>query len=142
MISYLSTQLWVHDQDVALDFYTRKLGFVVRMDVTLPEMGGFRWLTVGPEHQPEISVVLMPIPGEPIMDDATRAKVEDLMGKGFAGTLFLTTEDLEAEYAALTARGVEFVEKPTDEPWGSDSSFRDPSGNHIRLTTPRPLPQP
>ncbi|WP_194922290.1 VOC family protein [Catenulispora rubra] len=142
MISYLSTQLWVHDQDVALDFYTRKLGFVVRMDVTLPEMGGFRWLTVGPEHQPEISVVLMPIPGEPLMDDATRAEVEDLMAKGFAGTLFLTTEDLDAEYAALTAHGVEFVEKPTDEPWGRDSSFRDPSGNHIRLTTPREIPQP
>jgi uncharacterized glyoxalase superfamily protein PhnB len=139
MISFTSTQLWVHDQDAALEFYTRKLGFVVRMDVTVPEMG-FRWLTVGPEHQPEISVVLMPIPGEPLMDDATRAKVEDLMSKGFAGTLFLTTEDLDAEYAALTERGVEFVEKPFDEPYGRDSSFRDPSGNHIRLTTLRPMP--
>jgi uncharacterized glyoxalase superfamily protein PhnB len=139
MISFASTQLWVHDQDAALDFYTNKLGFVVRMDVTMPEMGGFRWLTVGPEKQPEISVVLMLIPGEPIMDEATRAKVEDLMGKGFAGFLFLATEDVDAEYAALTERGVEFVEKPTDEPYGRDSSFRDPSGNHIRLMTPREM---
>jgi uncharacterized glyoxalase superfamily protein PhnB len=140
MISFASTQLWVHDQDAALDFYTRKLGFVVRMDITMPEMGGFRWLTVGPPAQPEISVVLMTIPGEPLMDGATRAQVEDLMGKGFAGFLFLTTEDVDAEYAALTERGVEFVEKPADEPYGRDSSFRDPSGNHIRLMTPRAMP--
>ncbi|NUR25840.1 MAG: VOC family protein [Catenulispora sp.] len=139
MISFSSTQLWVHDQDQALDFYTGKLGMVVRADVTMPEMGGFRWLTVGPEHQPDISIVLMQIPGEPLMDDATRAKVEDLMSKGFAGTLFLTTEDVDAAYAELTAKGVEFVEKPYDEPYGRDSSLRDPSGNHIRLTKPYPL---
>jgi len=136
MISYNSTQLWVHDQDVALDFYTNKLGMVVRSDVSPPEMGGFRWLSVGPEHQPDISIVLMKIPGEPVMDEATRVKVEELMGKGFAGFLFLTTEDLDATYAELTARGIEFVEKPSDEPYGRDSSFRDPSGNHIRLMTP------
>src|SRR5690242_6492863 len=127
MISFSSTQLWVHDQDQALDFYTNKLGMVVRADVTMPEMGDFRWLTVGPEHQPDISIVLMLLPGEPLMDDATRAKVEVLMAKGFAGTLFLTTEDVDAAYDELTARGVEFVEKPTDEPYGRDSSFRDPS---------------
>ena len=139
MISFNSTQLWVHDQDVALDFYTNKLGFVVRMDITVPEMGNFRWLTVGPEHQPEVSIVLMKIQGEPLMDDATRAKVEELTGKGLAGTVFLTTEDVDADYAALVARGVEFIDKPTDELYGRDSSFRDPSGNHIRMMTPREM---
>ncbi|NUP48703.1 MAG: VOC family protein [Catenulispora sp.] len=136
MISFNSTQIWVHDQDEALAFYTGKLGMVVRADVTLPEMGGFRWLSVGPEHQPDISIVLMKIPGEPIMDEATQAAVADLMGKGFAGFIFLTTDDVDATYAELTAKGVEFVEKPTDEPYGRDSSFRDPSGNHIRLMKP------
>src|ERR1051326_5446609 len=131
MISFSSTQLWVHDQETALDFYTRKLGWVVQSDITMPELGDFRWLAVGPGHQPDISVVLMKIPGEPIMDDATKAKVEELTGKGFAAPLFLTTEDVDADSAALTERGVEFVEKPSDEPYGRDSSFRDPSGNHI-----------
>ncbi|NUR62594.1 MAG: VOC family protein [Catenulispora sp.] len=136
MISFSSTQIWVHDQDEALDFYTTKLGMVVRSDVTLPEMGGFRWLSVGPEHQPDFSIVLMKIQGEPVMDDATKVKVEELMGKGLAGFVFLTTDDVDAAYAELTAKGVEFVEKPTDEPYGRDSSFRDPSGNHIRLMKP------
>jgi catechol 2,3-dioxygenase-like lactoylglutathione lyase family enzyme len=139
MISFSSTQIWVHDQDAALEFYTRKLGMVVRVDVTMPEMGGFRWLTVGPEQQPDISIVLMRIQGAPMMDDVTRAKVEELMGKGLAGFIFLTTDDVDAAYAELTAKGVEFVEKPSDEPYGRDSSFRDPSGNHIRLMTPRPM---
>ena len=112
----------------------------VHADVSLPEMGGFRWLSVGPVGQLDMSIVLMPIPGEPIMDEATRAKVEDLMSKGFAGTVFLTTDDVDATYAELTRRGVEFVEKPNDEPWGRDSSFRDPSGNHIRLSQLRPMP--
>ncbi|GAA2045927.1 VOC family protein [Catenulispora yoronensis] len=139
MISFNSTQVWVHDQDVALDFYTRVLGMVVRVDVTMPEMNNFRWLTVGPEHQPDIAIVLMKIPGEPIMDEATHAKVEELMGKGHAGFLFFTTDDVDAAYAELSAKGVDFVEKPTDEPYGRDSSFRDPSGNHIRLMTPRQM---
>lgn len=139
MISFSSTQLWVHDQDAALDFYTNKLGFVVRSDITVAEMGNFRWLSVGPAHQPDVSIVLMKIAGEPIMDEATRAKVEELTGKGFAGTVFLVTEDVDADYARLVERGVEFIEKPSDEMYGRDSSFRDPSGNHIRLMTPKEM---
>ena len=102
-------------------------------------MGNFRWLSVGPAHQPDVSIVLMKIVGEPVMDEATRAKVEELTGKGFAGTVFLTTEDVDADYAALVERGVEFIEKPSDELYGRDSSFRDPSGNPIRLMTPRDM---
>ena len=134
MIKIATTQLWVHDQDEALEFYTKKLGMEVRADVTLPEMGNFRWLTVGPANQAEIAIVLMAIPGAPVMDDATAAQVRELMGKGFAGTVFLTTDDCHAAYEELSARGVEFVETPEQRPYGIDAGFRDPSGNHFRLT--------
>jgi uncharacterized glyoxalase superfamily protein PhnB len=134
MIRIATAQIWVHDQDAALDFYTRKLGMEVRSDVTLPEMGNFRWLTVGPAGQPDISIVLMAIPGAPVMDAETAEQVRTLMAKGFAGTVFLTTDDCQASYEELTARGVEFNEPPEERPYGIDSGFRDPSGNSIRLT--------
>jgi uncharacterized glyoxalase superfamily protein PhnB len=133
MFKLSTTQLWVHDQDEALAFYTQKLGMEVRSDVTVPEMGNFRWLTVGPVGQDDVAISLMAIPGPPVMDDATAEQVRDLMAKGFAGTIFLTTEDCQAEYEELSARGVEFIEKPEERPYGLDTAFRDPSGNHIRL---------
>ena len=139
MIKLSNTQLWVHDQDEALAFYTGKLGFEVRTDVTLPEMGNFRWLTVGPPAQPDIAIVLCAIPGPPMMDPETADQVRTLMAKGYAGTVFLTTEDCHAAYDELKGRGVEFVEQPEERPYGIDSSFRDPSGNHIRLTQVREL---
>jgi catechol 2,3-dioxygenase-like lactoylglutathione lyase family enzyme len=105
MIKLSTVQLWVNDQDEALDFYTRKLGMELRHDVTLPEMGNFRWLTVGPPNQPDIAIVLMAIPGPPVMDAETAAQVRTLMAKGFAGTVFLTTENVYADYDALKSRG-------------------------------------
>ena len=128
------SQLWVHDQDEALDFWTDKVGLEIRSDVTVAEMGDFRWLTVGPAGQPDVSIVLMAIPGPPLMDDATTAQVRELMGKGFAGTVFLGTDDCQASYEELSARGVEFIDPPMQMPYGIDSSFRDPSGNSVRLT--------
>jgi predicted enzyme related to lactoylglutathione lyase len=137
MIKITTAQVWVHDQDEALAFYTEKLGFEVRMDATLPEMGDFRWLTVGPVGQPDVSIVLMAIPGAPVMDEQTAAQVRTLMAKGFAGTVFFTTDDCQASYEELKARGVEFVEAPEERPYGIDAGFRDPSGNHFRLTQVR-----
>jgi len=134
MIRLANAQLWVHDQDEALAFYTGKLGWEVRADVTLAEMGNFRWLAVGPAGQPDVSVVLMAIPGPPVMDAETSEQVRTLMAKGFAGTIFLTTEDAHASYEELKGRGVEFTEPPEERPYGIDSGFRDPSGNSIRLT--------
>lgn len=134
-----TTQLWVHDQDAALAFYTGKLGMEVRADVTMPEMGNFRWLTVGPPTQPEISIVLMPIPGPPVMDAETAEQVRSLMAKGFAGTVFFTTDDVYADYEELRRRGVEFTEEPEERPYGIDSGFRDPSGNAFRLTQVREM---
>ena len=139
MIKINSAQLWVNDQDEALDFYTNKVGMEVRTDVTLPELGNFRWLTVGPAAQPDVAIVLMPIPGPPVMDPETQEQVRSLMAKGFAGTVFLTTEDCRASYEELKGRGVEFVEEPEERPYGIDSGFRDPSGNHLRLTQVREL---
>src|SRR6185503_20898984 len=108
MLKIATTQLWVHDQDEALAFYTDKLGMEVREDVTMPEMGNFRWLTVSPTGQQDIAIVLMAVPGAPVMDDDTAEEVRSLMAKGFAGTVFLITDDVRTEYETLKARGVEF----------------------------------
>lgn len=129
-----NAQLWVHDQDEALAFYTEKVGMEVRADVTLPEMGDFRWLTVSPAGQEDVSIALMLVPGPPVMDEGTADQVRDLMAKGCAGTVFLMTDDCRADFEELSARGVEFVEPPEERPYGIDSGFRDPSGNHLRLT--------
>ena len=112
MIRISTAQVWVHDQDEALAFYTKQLGMEVREDVTLPEMGDFRWLTVGPPGQEDVAIVLMAIPGPPMMDEATTQQVRDLMAKGFAGTVFLTTDDCQRDYEVLEGRGVEFTELP------------------------------
>lgn len=130
-----SAHLWVHDQQAALDFWTSKVGMEVRQDVSLPDVNGmFRWLTVGPPGQDDVSIVLMAVPGPPVMDEATRQQVLDLTAKGFAGTVFLTTDDCQRSYEELSARGVEFTETPHEMPYGIDSGFRDPSGNSVRLT--------
>ena len=140
MIKIAAAQLWVHDQDEALAFYTQRLGWEVRTDVTLAEMGNFRWLTVAPAGQEEIAVVLMAIPGPPVFEPETSEQVRQLMAKGTAGTVFLTTDDCRASYEELKGRGVEFVDLPEERPYGIDASFRDPSGNHIRLTQELPVP--
>jgi len=137
MIRIANAQLWVHDQEEALAFYTEKVGMEVRADVTLSEMGDFRWLTVGPPGQEDVSIVLMAIPQAPVMDEETAEQVRTLMAKGFAGTVFLTTDDCQASYEELRERGVEFSEAPEERPYGIDSGFRDPSGNSIRLTEVR-----
>src|SRR3979409_1957505 len=126
MIKIANAQLWVHDQDEALAFYTKKLGMEVRADVTLAELGDFRWLTVGPVGQPDFAIVLMAIPGQPVMDAETSKEVRNLMAKGFTGTVFLTTDDIQASYEELKANGVEFTEQPEERPYGIDSGFRDP----------------
>jgi predicted enzyme related to lactoylglutathione lyase len=139
MIAIANAQLWVHDQDEALAFYTDKLGWEVRADVTLAEMGNFRWLSVAPPGQPDFAVVLMAIPGAPVMDAETADQVSTLVAKGFAGTVFLTTDDCRASYEELKARGVEFSETPEERPYGIDAGFRDPSGNSLRLTQVREM---
>jgi catechol 2,3-dioxygenase-like lactoylglutathione lyase family enzyme len=127
-----TVSLWVHDQDEALAFYTEKLGLETRSDVSLAELGDFRWLTVGVPGQ-DLDVALMAIPGAPVFDDETAGQVRTLMGKGAAGTLFLATDDCRRDYEELKGRGVEFSEEPSDRPYGVDAALNDPSGNSIRL---------
>jgi uncharacterized glyoxalase superfamily protein PhnB len=134
-ITVANAHLWVKDQDEALEFWTKKVGFEVRQDITMEELGGFRWLSVGAPGQ-EISIALLTVPGPPVMDEETKKQVEELMAKGNAGTVFLTSDDVQASYEELKANGVEFTEAPTEQPYGLDSEFRDPSGNKFRLGKP------
>ncbi len=139
MLTLSTTQLWVHDQDEALAFWTDKVGLEVKEDVTVAELGNFRWLTVGPKGQDGCAIVLMAIPGPPVMDEATRAQVREVTSKGFAGAMFFTTDDAFAMYDALVAQGVEVTDKPTEQPYGIDFGFRDPSGNTVRVTQRTPM---
>jgi catechol 2,3-dioxygenase-like lactoylglutathione lyase family enzyme len=125
--------VWVHDQDEALAFYTEKLGMELRDDVTVAEMGNFRWLTVGLPGQSDVALTLMAVPGPPVFDAETRAQLMALVAKGAAGGLFISTDDCQASYEELKGRGVEFQEEPKQQPYGIDAAFRDPSGNNIRL---------
>ena len=139
-VTIAHVNVWVHDQDEALDFYTRKLGFEVRADVTIAEMGNFRWLAVGPVGQPEVSLVLMAIPGQPVFEEDTREKLTELMGRGALGAIFFTTDDCRATIEQYRDRGVDITEDPSERPYGIDAGIRDPSGNEIRVTQALPVP--
>jgi len=130
--------VWVHDQDEALEFYTKTLGFELREDVTVPEMGNFRWLTVGVPGQ-DVALVLMAVPGPPVFDEETRKQIQTLMAKGAATGLFFSTDDCQATFEELKGRGVEFTQEPTEQPYGIDAGFRDPSGNHYRMAQRSPM---
>jgi catechol 2,3-dioxygenase-like lactoylglutathione lyase family enzyme len=132
--SLTNVNVWVHDQDEALAFYTEKLGLELRSDVTVPEMGNFRWLTVGVPGQEDVAIVLMAVPGPPVFEEETSSKLKDLVAKGAAGGLFFETDDVDGTFKELRDRGVEFSQEPTDQPYGRDAGFRDPSGNQIRMT--------
>jgi catechol 2,3-dioxygenase-like lactoylglutathione lyase family enzyme len=133
MITQLTnTGVWVHDQDEALAFYTDKLGLEVREDVTVPEMGNFRWLSVGVPGQ-EVSITLLEIPGPPVFDAETQAALKTLLAKGVLSGLFFSTDDIQSTYEDLKGRGVEFSQEPTEQPYGIDAGFRDVSGNQMRV---------
>jgi catechol 2,3-dioxygenase-like lactoylglutathione lyase family enzyme len=134
MLKQLTTvNQWVDDQDEALAFYTEKLGLEVRADVTVPEMNNFRWLTVGVPGQDDVAIALLPVPGPPVFDAETEAAIRLLVAKGAAGGLFFSTDDCQGTYEELAGRGVEFSQPPTEQPYGIDAGFRDPSGNQMRL---------
>jgi predicted enzyme related to lactoylglutathione lyase len=139
-VTIAHVNVWVHDQDEALEFYTRKLGFEVRADVTVGEMDNFRWVTVGPVGQPDIACVLMAIPGPPVFEPDTQEQLTTLMGRGALGAVFLSTDDCRETIEQFRERGVEIVEEPSERPYGIDAGIRDPSGNHIRVTQAQPIP--
>ena len=132
-----AVNVWTQDQDEALAFYTDKLGMEVRDDVTVPEMGNFRWVTVGPPGQPDVALALLAIPGPPVFDADTAQQVKTVVAKGAAGGLFFSTDDCQATYEEFRSRGVEFSDEPSQRPYGIDAAFRDPSGNQIRIIEAR-----
>jgi len=128
MITKLShATVYVLDQDEAKAFYTEKLGFTVRNDVS---MDGFRWLTVGPESQPDVEIILMPAGSNPQSGEQMRA----LVSKGALGPGVLATDDCHQTYKELSAKGVEFIQEPADRPYGIEAVLRDNSGNWFSLT--------
>jgi catechol 2,3-dioxygenase-like lactoylglutathione lyase family enzyme len=134
MIKQLShVGVWVHDQDEALAFYTEKLGLELREDVTVPEMGNFRWLSVGVPGQ-DVAITLLEVPGPPVFDEETAAKLKEMVAKGAAGSgLFFQADDIKSTFEDMRNRGVEFSQEPTEQPYGIDAGFRDPSGNNMRM---------
>ncbi len=100
-------------------------------------MGNFRWLSVGAPGQPDVAITLMAVPGAPVFDEDTRKQIHALLAKRAAGGLFFSTDDCRASYEDLTRRGVEFVQEPTEQPYGIDAGFRDPSGNQFRMAQPK-----
>ena len=140
MIRIANAQIWVHDQDEALAFYTEKVGMEVKSDVSLPELGNFRWLTVAPPGQQDVAIVLMSIPS--MFEAETIELIQQTMNRGVAGGVFLTTEDIQADFKRMKAAGVEFTEEPEERPYGIDCGFRDPFGNSLRLSQLNDLAQP
>jgi catechol 2,3-dioxygenase-like lactoylglutathione lyase family enzyme len=131
MITRLShASVWVLDQDSAKAFYTEKLGFEVRNDT---ELDGLRWLTVGPKSQPEVEMILA-YPAPPMFDGETGATIRGLVAKGSLGAGVLATDDCQATYEELEAKGVEFIQEPAERPYGIEAIFRDDSGNWFSLT--------
>jgi len=140
MMKIATAQIWVTDQQQALEFYTQKVGMEVRVDVTVPELGNFRWLTVAPPGQEDVAIVLMAIP--PMFEADTIELIQATMNRGVAGGVFLTTDDIQADFERMKAAGVEFVEEPEERPYGIDCGFRDPFGNHLRLSQLNDLARP
>ena len=125
--------VYVLDQEEALTFYCGKLGFEITSDV---DLGFMRWLTIALPSEPGRQIMLE-VPGPPFADDDTAAQLRDLMTKGALGAAaILTTDDCRATHEELRAKGVEFTEEPTEQPYGIDCALRDPFGNHVRITQP------
>jgi catechol 2,3-dioxygenase-like lactoylglutathione lyase family enzyme len=130
MITRLThSTVWVLDQDAALEFYTRALGFEVRTDAS---MDTFRWLTVGPPEQPDFEMILA-LPGPPMLDPESAEHIRAMLAKSALGAGVFATDDCQASYEALKARGVTFLTEPTERQYGIEATFRDNSGNWFSL---------
>jgi catechol 2,3-dioxygenase-like lactoylglutathione lyase family enzyme len=132
------SHVWVLDQGEALDFYVGKLGLEVKNDIPL---GFMRWLTVGVPGDPAREI-LLELPAPPSLDEASAVQVRELVSKGATGfCVGFTTDDCQATYETLLARGVEFTQEPVERFYGIDCGLRDPFGNAIRITQLTPPKQ-
>jgi catechol 2,3-dioxygenase-like lactoylglutathione lyase family enzyme len=127
------SQIYVLDQDEALDFYVGKLGLEVNTDA---DLGFMRWLTVSVPGEPDREI-LLERPGPPALDDSTAEQVRELITKGATGGwIGFTTDDVRKTYEDLRAKGVEFTQEPVEQSYGIDVGLRDPFGNAIRILQP------
>jgi catechol 2,3-dioxygenase-like lactoylglutathione lyase family enzyme len=127
------SQIYVLDQDEALDFYVGKLGLEVNTDA---DLGFMRWLTVSVPGEPDREI-LLERPGPPALDDSTAEQVRELITKGATGGwIGFTTDDVRKTYEDLRAKGVEFTQEPVEQSYGMDVGLRDPFGNAIRILQP------
>jgi len=134
MITNISlVNVYCLDQDKARDFYVDILGFQPRTDITMGE--GFRWVTVSHPSQPELEVTLM-TPGPPLDPDAADF-VRRQLGKGQMGGLGLRVDDCRKTHEELAAKGVEFLQEPSQRPYGTEAVMRDNSGNWLVLVEPK-----
>jgi catechol 2,3-dioxygenase-like lactoylglutathione lyase family enzyme len=130
-ISIHSSFLPHEDPETSLAFYRDVLGFEVRLDVGYQ---GLRWITVGPQGQPDTSIVLYPPSATPGITDEEARTVAEMMAKGTFASLLLATDDVDADFDRIQAQEVEVVQEPTDQPYGvRDCAFRDPAGNLVRI---------
>jgi catechol 2,3-dioxygenase-like lactoylglutathione lyase family enzyme len=120
----------VLDMDVARECYVDTLGFKIDMDVV---RDGFHWFVMHPPDQPEVPIMLV-VPGPPVVDGPIAEQIRSLIATGHLGPGAFATKDCRATYRELKAKGVEFIEEPEERFYGSDAAFRDPFGNHWRLT--------
>lgn len=121
------------DQDAARDYYVDVLGFEPRTDITMGE--GFRWVTVGHASQPELEVTLM-TPGPPLEPDAADF-IRRQLEAGKMGGLGLRVDDCRKTFEELSAKGVTFLQEPSDRPYGVEAVMRDVSGNWLVLVEPK-----
>jgi catechol 2,3-dioxygenase-like lactoylglutathione lyase family enzyme len=127
------SQIYVLDQDEALDFYVGKLGLEVNTDA---DLGFMRWLTVNVPGEPDREI-LLERPGPPALDDSTAEQVRELITKGATGGwIGFTTDDVRKTYEDLRTKGVEFTQEPVEQSYGTDIGLRDPFGNAIRILQP------
>jgi catechol 2,3-dioxygenase-like lactoylglutathione lyase family enzyme len=126
--------IYVTDQDAAKDFYVNVLGFEARDDISMGD--GFRWVTVVHPNQPELEFTLM-VPGPPL-DDEAASSIRRLLDKGALSAAGLAVEDCHATYKELLAKGVTFLQEPSDRPYGTEAVMRDNSGNWLVLVEKRP----
>ena len=122
------------DQDQARDFYVDVLGFEARTDITMAE--GFRWVTVSHPAQPNLEVTLM-TPGPPLDPDAAEF-IRRQLEKGSMGGLGLAVDDCRKTFEELSAKGVTFLQEPSDRPYGVEAVMRDSTGNWLVLVEPKP----
>jgi catechol 2,3-dioxygenase-like lactoylglutathione lyase family enzyme len=125
--------VWTFDQQRTKAFFTEKLDFEIRDEIS---MGDMQWVTVGAKNQPAVALTLMSLDG-PGLDPESAEALKKLVGKGAVGAGAFTTDDCRGDYATFKARGVEFLQEPTERPYGIEAIFRDDSGNWYSLTERR-----